>query len=259
MIELGYNGKLRKEFEGYIVNVEEKIPLIIKLEGLSFILRNTTLAATSFKHGTLKEVIEYALIGTGIVLNQKIPVVFIRNYTIAKGVNTLHVIADIIEKHLLSAYFKEHELYVGLTQQFKSGLVKYDLKRNVISKENLRWKENEPVQLTMKIEDGSGKRKTLRAGKENGRLVDLGKGSLLNEEFYLKLLENKAATEESIGGYEGEFETFLIPNVEPGYEAHILNDDYPEKNSAYFVSSVTTKMSTAGARRTVEINGKLIL
>jgi hypothetical protein len=258
VIELGYNGNLRKEFDGYIVEVQEGFPLKIRLEGQGYLLRQINPKPKSFKT-TMKEVLEYVLSGTGITLNQNIPTVEVRNFLIKGGHNALWVISDLIEKYPLVAYFRDNELLVGLTQQYKSGLVKYDLNKNVIEKDSLKWRDKEPMQVTMEIID-SGQSKIIHTGDPNGKSIKLKETfNMRNEDLARKYLESKLHGEINLSGYGGTFETFLLPNVEPAFEAHIINPYYPKKNGAYFVTTVTTKMSKSGARRTVEVNGRLIL
>ena len=278
-IEIGYNGKLNKEFTGFISNIEENKSLVITLEGLSYLLRTSKLDKKSFKSATLKEILDYLISKAGlettgvprpknilefvqqliIELDYKnIPEVTIKNYVIDSSLTPLGEIQKLIDQYLLVAFFRGQILHVVLMQQIKALDVKYSLTKNVISKDNLKWIEQEPINLVMHLESVAGEKATIQVGDRNGRQVKIEQtGSLLNKDFYEKLLSHNLKAVENVGGYVGNMETFLIPNVEVSSHATIFNEEYPSRNGVYFVSSVETNFGTSGGRRIVELNGRL--
>lgn len=260
-VELGYNGKLRKEFEGFIANIEENNSLILSLEGLGYLLKQKRPLKKIFKKATLKEVVTYVLDGTGIELYENIPEVQLFNFMIDGTHNCQGVIQDLLDDYLLVAYFKEKVLYVVLTMQVKDRDIKYVMNRNIISRDNLKWKEVEDIKMTMNIEDrNTGAITTIEEGSSTGRVVHLKEvGDSLNIEFCKQLIKSQLSTQANIGGYTGFFETMLIPNADTTCEAHILNPDYPFRDGAYFISSVRTTFGTGGAKREIELGGKLVL
>lgn len=57
--------------------------------------------------------------------------------------------------------------------------------------------------------------------------------------------------------YNGSFDAWLIPFVEPNYSIGIDDEDFPEKDGIYNVESVTVSYSEAGGKRTITPRFKL--
>jgi len=59
-------------------------------------------------------------------------------------------------------------------------------------------------------------------------------------------------------GFEGSFETFLEPKVEPGDAVRIIHKLYPEKDGVYLTKSVRTKFGASfGGKQTIDLERKI--
>jgi len=73
----------------------------------------------------------------------------------------------------------------------------------------------------------------------------------------MKKIADNEVLKQSAAGYEGSFDTWLIPFCKPTFSARIKDEDYPEKTAYYYVKSVTTTLSEAGGVRTITPGIKL--
>src|SRR5690606_14420834 len=72
----------------------------------------------------------------------------------------------------------------------------------------------------------------------------------------VKIIADTEYKNKKTDGYEGSFDAWLIPYVEPGYTVGVYDSDYPEKGGRHFVDTVTTKFSRDGGVRTVQLGIK---
>lgn len=61
----------------------------------------------------------------------------------------------------------------------------------------------------------------------------------------------------SYDGYEGSFDTWLVPMASAGDSAIMHDSDYPEKDGKYYINAVTTEFGSNGGVRKVELGIKL--
>ena len=139
----------------------------------------------------------------------------------------------------------------------KGETVKYVLRENVISDNELKYQLAEDVKLKVKAvcyyKDGT---------KIEGELGEDG-GETRTFYYYdvkdaaeLKTLAQEELKRYSFDGYRGKITTFLLPYALPGMVASIEDKVYNERSGDYFIESVETSFGTGGGRRTVEIGIK---
>ncbi|MRI64704.1 hypothetical protein EDM00_12010, partial [Ornithobacterium rhinotracheale] len=58
-IELGYNGELHKEFEGYITNIGAEIPTVLECEDEMYKLKRTQKFNHTFANASLKDILQF--------------------------------------------------------------------------------------------------------------------------------------------------------------------------------------------------------
>lgn len=248
------------EFEGYVKKVKPNIPLIIECEDPTWLLRQTSINHSWKGQIKLHEVVSYIIdevnkqgLGKSVTLAAAIDDIILTDYPIS-GVSAAEAINNLRKTYGLAAYFRGHELYVGLAYGRLLGDVAYDVSRNVI-KNNLTFRNAEDVKVRVKATSiqKNNEFRTIEIGDTTGDQRSL---------FFYNIeegphLENRAKTElEKLkyDGYEGYITTFLIPYAAPGMTGVITDPDHPKlKNGSYVIDSVTTTFGTKGARRKIEL------
>ncbi len=261
VVKLGYDGRLRTEFVGFVKSIKPGTPVEIVCEDAVYLLRRKNLKK-AFKKVTLKTLLDYIVEGTGIKISEKIPnvtfdVFYFRDTSAAYALQKLKE-----EFGLLIYFISPKVLHAALAYHNDQKEVKYVIgkKGNVIG-DSLEWQEEDDVKVRIKavhIRKDNTKITRFYPEKENheGELKTIFVYNLSN----IKDLEQRAKQESlkyRYTGYKGSLDSFLIPVVERGNVANIINEDFPEKSGKYIVDKVTITYGTSGARRKVEIGLKV--
>jgi len=259
-IELGYNGRYRTEFVGFVSRVNLKTPTEIEVEGYSWILRKKKTIVKSWKTTTLLEVLQEIVKGTDIKLHAKIPNIPLKNLVVNKatGAQLIEYLKELL-KGTLTACFWGDTLYCGLTYaDVTEKTVKYLVGHNMVSADDLKYREakNEEVNIEFQIREPDGKLKTISTGK-TGTVTKTEKLSAVTDSKHMEEIAEAKLLQVSYDGYEGSLTAFLEPFVEHGYRAEFRDNRYKEREGNYFVKAVQIDFGQSGARRKVEIGIKL--
>lgn len=256
-ISLGYDGKLENEFRGFIFRVNFTTPLEIECEGYEFMLRRPA-EVKVFKSTSLKDLLSWAIAGTGISLSKNIPDLTLTNYTIGAGKRMLDVVQEVKDKYLLEAYFIDDMLYVGLSYVPDYGQVKYSLGVNTIKDNELKYRNADDVKFKIKAVWVKKDNTKIEAhvGDSDGQVRTIFLSQINSKEELEKLAEQEIK-KYKYSGYEGKITTFLQPFSKPGMRAVITDPMYSEKDGTYYVTSVKVTFSRQGARRINEIGIKI--
>jgi hypothetical protein len=260
-IDLGYDGNNKNEFTGYIKRINLKQPLELELEDEMYLLRSCYYKK-NFKKNSVREVLNYILKGlaeqSGLVLQlyDKMPELTVTNFMM-DGANGIAALQDLNDKYGLTSYLTTIDgkkvLYCGLLYGLKKNSVKYQLQRNTISIDDLKYQVNAAISYQIKIvnhqPDGIVKNYTIGNKKGEERTMHFY-GT--HTEAELKQMAAAEMVNFSSNGYKGSFETFLLPAVQPGDIAEITEKQF-SRQGRYYVGSVTTTFA-AGARRKPEID-----
>ncbi len=250
-IEAGYNGKLNREFTGFISEVLDDLPVVFKCEDNMYQLKRTPVNK-SYKSVTLKQLlldivpakykIDAADVQLGALLYQK--------QTVA------HVLTELKDKYGLYSYFVGDTLVSGkiYTDNPNKQVVKYTFFKNILPGNTLRYRRKTDIRLkvTMTSHLKSGKKKKVTVGDDDGEEQKLICSNVENE-AELRKLAQKELDRLKIDGWKGYFIGFGIPFVQHGYTATIKNLENPDKEGNYYVDAVTTTLDDQGAiRRTIK-------
>lgn len=259
-VELGYNGKLRREFVGFVSRLNLTTPVEIECEGYSYLLRKKKNIKKSWANTTLLEVLKEVVKDTEVKLHPKIPNIPLKNLVInnASGTQVLDYLIELL-KGTITACFLDDVLFVGLTYtDLAETTVKYQLGFNTISDDCLKYHQaddvNVKVEFRYKGADGTEKKTNQGVG---GGIVRREDVSAVSEQAWLDQMAKAKVLQETFDGYEGEIETFLIPYCRMGYRGEVNGGRYPERGGNYFVSGVEITYGQGGARRTPELDLKL--
>ena len=252
-IKLGYDNRLQTEFIGYVKRLNYKLPLEIECEDEYYKLRFVN-CVFSKKETTLKACLNEVLSG---VQTGQIADLTLKNFVVNNKPGSW-LLGYLKKEYGLLAYFDINgKLYVGKANSVKGETVKYVLRENVISDDELKYQLAQDIKLKVKAicyyKDGS---------KIEGELGE-GGGEQKTLYYYdvknageLKALANEELRRYSFDGYRGKIKTFLQPYALPGMVADITDNTYPDRSGSYFIEAVTTTFGTGGGRRTVEIGIK---
>lgn len=260
LIRLGYNGKLKDEFKGFVKQINPSTPCEIECEGYSWILRNKKNIRASWKSTTLKEVLQEVVKDTDVKLHPDIPAIPLKNIAIndASGTQVIEHLKGLL-KGILTAYFIDDTLYMGLSyMDLANKTVKYRLRWNTIDGDSLKFKRAEDVQVQVELQykKPDGTQVVTKTGTPGG-VVRKDTISAVSDEKALKEIAEAKLMQESFDGYEGSLETLLIPYVQHGWRAELEDRQYPERSGNYFIESVTTTFGQNGGKRDVELGIRL--
>lgn len=134
--------------------------------------------------------------------------------------------------------------------------VYYDFTKN-IQKCNLKYckAEDRKVKVVVKAMLPDGKIKEIETGATGGTKVEVKCAT--NDNKSMKARGEAEVKRRSFDGYEGSITTWLFPFIVPADSAVLRDPDYDYKDGKYFVKSVTTAFSSAGATRKVELGFRL--
>lgn len=273
-IDIGYNDNNRTEFEGYIKRINTVQPLEIELEDELYLLRKINIK-TSFKKADVKDILTLLLnelfksSGLKLEVYKEMPSLTVTNFVIDNA-NGIAVLQDLQDKYGLASYLTTIDgvktLYCGLVYGLKKakqkengkerGKIKYELQRNTINVSDLKYQVagDKTYQIKVTNHDPSGAVREITLGDKSGEQRQLHfYGKHTDDE--LKQLAASEMEKFASTGYKGGFETFLLPNVEPGDVAEITEKQYG-RNGNYYVGTVTTNFGS-GARRKPEIDIQL--
>lgn len=256
VIELGYNGQLREEFRGYVRRIHPTIPVKVECEDAIYTLRRKTLKA-SFQNISLKELLEYILGGSGISIDGEVPEVNFTAYYL-KNVSAARALQKLKETYGLVIYFPTlTTLFVGLAEENDGTVVKYSFGENVIDN-NLEWTDEEDVLLKIKAIHVKPDNTTVEKefGDEDGELRTVYYYDIENE-AQLRQRAEEELKRMKYSGYRGSLTTFLLPNVQVGNVARLVDNQFAEREGDYLVKKVETTVDGGGARRKVEVGIKV--
>ncbi|SEW01881.1 hypothetical protein SAMN05428988_1308 [Chitinophaga sp. YR573] len=284
-IELGYNGTLKPEFEGFINRINFTDPLEIEAEGYSYQLRNKTYQRT-FVRTELIDVLRYLVQGTDIVLDEEHIPSFILDKLVLQqhsGTEVLELIKK-ISHNTIQAYFRGNILFAGLvltdviTRKNTTPDVKYRLGWNVVKDDNMKLRQAKNQNVTVRFLGlektggtqmaeaesefftvGKAKNKTVKIVGEAGSdgETKVIKTHVVTDKETLGKMAKEMLSTLSYSGYEGKITAFLQPYCLPGYRAAIEDLKYQERSGTYLIVSIEVTYGVRGARRIVQIGIKL--
>jgi hypothetical protein len=264
-VQLGYDGNNKVEFQGYIAQIKPRMPLQLLCEDEVYQLKRSKEISKSYKKTKLSTLLNDLLPGVKL---QEIPNVDIENFVIERA-TAAKVLQELKEKYLLSAYYKNKQLYVGPAFLKSSDqAAKFHFQKNIVT-EDLTYKTEEDVKLKIKarIFTSNNKKVDFEAGDAEGEVRTwhhLHKGLYKDTEAERKALisqykplAEKQLQQYKFAGYRGEFTGFGLPYVEHSQVIDIQDDRYTERRGRYLVDEVRVSWGVSGFRRHIKPGIKL--
>lgn len=249
-IALGYNGKLRTEFVGFVKLKNLKTPLEIECEDAFYRTRSVSVAHTG------KTTLAELLAKCGVSVAYAAPLTLADFPVDNKPASW--VLGKLKTDYGLSIWFDmQGRLYASEPYKVQGSGVKYSLRRNTINEDDLKFHRADDVKVRIKaicyMRDGRKVEATIGSGGGEKTLYFYD----VESEAELAALAAAELSRYSYDGYSGGIEAFLEPYAEPGMIATVVDKDYAERGGNYYIESTTVDYGTGGGRRKVELGLKI--
>ena len=257
-IELGYNDDLKTEFKGYLKSIKtDGGSLTLELEDDIYLFRKSV-KDEEMKDASVKKILENICSQVG-GFSVSCDYDFTYDKFVINNATGYDVLKKIQDEASPNIYLKDKVLHVHPQYAEIFGEARYDFGKNI---------EREGTDLKYKSEDERKFLIVVEGTDETGATVSVEKGTTGGDKMTLKLpgvsskssLEQKAQSvldQKVYTGYEGSFQSWLIPYVDAGYKVAITDPDYEVKNGTYYVISVETTFSKDGGVRKVTLGKRL--
>ncbi|PQJ09493.1 hypothetical protein CJD36_019835 [Flavipsychrobacter stenotrophus] len=266
-VELGYNGQLKTEFEGFVKGLMPGDQLTIECEGYNRLLRLNKNLKGFYASTSVKELLDKAVKGTEIELYVQDDIA-LKNITLdnAGGTDIISEIRKICQNVITIFFITPKKLWCGLTytayhegvDPFAIGGVKYRIGYNCMRDNRLKIKTpSEPVQVLFGGTLATGR----RIATESEKKVLGNKVKAINNNIpdvaNMKRIANEMQYQKNYTGFEGRISGYLQPYCQPGYKMYIQDSRYPESAGFYMAESTEVTFGTSGAWRNVEVGPKM--
>ena len=241
-IEMGYNGKLYKEFKGYITKLGADMPLKIECEDEMAQLKKSNFTK-AFASVSLKTLLNF------IAPNYKYNIiddVELGKFSIDNA-SAFQVLESLRKNYGLHAYFIDNVLRVGFPISLKPTTThKYIINKNVRAKaNNLTFVKKDDIKLLLKAIsiNRNGQRLHSEYGEKGGTQRTLHfRGKTKTE---LEKLAEKNYKSLNFDGYQGTLPCWGIPRTITGDAVDITDPKYSERNGKYLIEGVTLKFNNS--------------
>lgn len=258
LIQLGYDGDLVTEFEGFIQDITTNdSTLKIVCEDALFLFR-IGVPDVELKPSSMKKIAQYLI--DKIDPSFKVSCDYDIGYEkfVIHQATGFDVLKKLQEETKANIYFDTTNKVLHIHPPYieKAGIVRYSMQQN-IEKSSLEYKKalDKKVEITIESTDSKGKVKSITTGTTGGDKITLKVGPMSGSD--MKKVADAALKKNSFDGYSGSFDGWLIPFVKPTYSAIIEDKDYPYKDGTYYVVGVKTNFSENGGVRTITPGIKL--
>ena len=257
-IELGYNDDLKPEFKGYLKAIKtDGGSLTLELEDDIYLFRKSV-KDEEMKNASVKSILENICSQVG-GFSVSCDYDFSYDKFVINNATGYDVLKKIQDEASPNIYLKDKVLHVHPQYAEIFGEARYDFSRNI---------ERDGTDLKYKSEDERKLLVVVEGTDETGATVSVEKGTTGGDKMTLKLpgvsskssLEQKAQSvldQKVYTGYEGSFQSWLIPYVDAGYKVSITDPDYEIKDGTYYVISVETTFSQNGGVRKITLGKKI--
>ena len=257
-IELGYNDDLKPEFKGCLKAIKtDGGSLTLELEDDIYLFRKSV-KDEEMKDASVKSILENICSQVG-GFSVSCDYDFTYDKFVINNATGYDVLKKIQDEASPNIYLKDNTLHVHPMYSEIFGEARFDFSKNI---------ERDGTDLKYKSEDERKLLVVVEGTDETGATVSVEKGTTGGDKMTLKLpgvssrssLEQKAQSvleQKVYTGYEGSFQTWLVPYVDAGYKVRITDPDYEVKDGTYYVISVETTFSKDGGVRKITLGKRL--
>lgn len=257
-IELGYNGRLKTEFEGYVQRIgTDGGSLKLECEDGIWLFR-AAVADKVYKNTDVKALLEDMCKQCGGLALECDYGFEYEKFTVrcATGYDVLKKIQEEVRPNI---YLKGRTLHVHPKYAEVFGEAKYDFGRNIErggTGLEYRRKDDRRVLVVVEGEKRDGTKVQVEVGSTGGDRVTMRVPGATDEASLRKVAE-QVLEEKSYTGYSGSFSGWLLPYCDAGYKVALHDPDYEYKDGTYYVTAVEVNYSQNGGRRTITLGKRL--
>ncbi len=274
-IHLGYNGKLKTEFNGYIAHIGDTTPLVLECDDAWYKFKHADHITKSFKLVSLKELLQFIFPGYdvqcmdftfsgGYIIRDVTP------YTVVKKIkDEVGSCAKLDEDaKTISCFwpydfqgFKKHTYVFGTRDGTHLNALRDRRLAPNIAANGLKFvkKDDRKLQITGKARQKNGTVITATVGSkdDDAEKRTMNFGSDVKTESELKSRIETELKNKSFDGYEGTITGFGTPQTMPGDVLELIDPERPARNGAYLIKRVKVTFSQSGFRRENELSYKI--
>lgn len=262
-IWLGYDGKLNKEFSGYIRSVERDFSgLVINAENELYLFSLAPMENKVYEKPSVKTLLEAVLkaVKTPLKLDCQFDFSFDK-FTVSNA-TALDVLKAIQSECKCSMYVKDGVFYVvsPFLVVDSAKVVKYDTSKNIMADGySLKYKDeaDRKCKVIAKGKDKKGEEiQSDTFGEKGGDTITFDYKGITTKEMLNTIAQNMY-TAKCYSGYDGSFQAWFLPIISKGDSAEIYDQDDPERNGRYFVKAVETSCNNGGITRKITVGKRL--
>lgn len=256
-IEIGYNGELVKEFEGYVSRVSTQGALEIDCEDGMFAFRKDV-PNKAFEKPSTTDILNHitsSIGGVKLDASKELQGITFETFLIEYS-DGFSVLKKLKEEARIDIYMRGETLCARLPFSEKKGDATYSFQKN-IETATVKYLAAQDRKMLVSVtgSDAQGKKVVGVFGEKGGDIINIARPSVSDNNSLQKIAQN--IWEKSlVAGYEGEIQTWLIPYATYGTIAKIVDKDYPSRRGSYFVKEVVTTFTNEGGRRTLTLGKK---
>lgn len=251
-VDLGYNNKNEKRFEGFIRRVKMGIPVELECEGYASQLYDVIFNKT-YANVNVKQLLKDLTVGTDIKLSDEIPEIPLKNVRF-KNATGIQVLEYLKKEISLAVYFSFDELFVGTMFGKVQKRIKVKIGWNTVKDDDFqKRKVDKNIKIVVREKNAKGE---VKRTKSDLQKYDNEKDLKIKADIpanFLKEIVNRLQTQEDYKGYEGNLQLFLVPYANKGMVVELDGGMYPEKTGDYFIQSVNGEFGMSGGRQTVQL------
>lgn len=257
-IELGYNGKLKTEFEGYVQRIgTDGGSVKLECEDGLWLFRKGV-ADKVYKNADVKTILNNIAGQCGAFTLECDYAFTYEKFTVhnATGFDVLKKIQEEVKPNI---YLKGQMLHVHPQYAEVFGEAKYDFCRNIErggTSLEYRNREDRRVLVVVEGEKKDGTKVKVEAGTTGGDRITM-KVPGATDEASLKKVAEQVLEERCYTGYSGSFGGWLWPYCDAGYKVTLTDPDYEYKEGTYYVTAVEVNYSRSGGKRTITLGKRL--
>lgn len=253
IIELGYDGILTREFEGYITQVSADIPIRIKCEDEMWKLKQMPVNYSSASV-TLQKLLADICPGYSIDALEGVQLGAVRL--------TQTTVAAVLEKiqseYGLYSYMKGLQLVCGKYYADDSDVKPVDINLERIPSNDLNYRDPGYAHLKIRGKGASikGTKLEYEFGEGGGDVMVMEyKTAQVMAELMRRVKEDYDKARR--GGFDGTITAFGWPRVQHGWKADLTSVIYPDRNGTYYIDAVTKTFGPDGYRQEISLGGKV--
>ena len=250
LVQLGYDGVLNTEFEGFVTRISPDVPLTVycedNMKGLKennvvFSAANVTLAG--LMGATLPLDVEFEADSI------KLGAFRVDNESSAK------ILKRLKNDYGVYSFFRDGVLQVGLPPIVQD-IARFSFQKNII-RHTLKYREEDARRFRVKcismLPDGT--KIEVEKGDDSGELRTFHYYDM--EESALVEICNSRLETLKYEGYEGGFTTFGVPFVRHAGIADISDNNFTERAGRYRIDGIKVDFGVNGFKRTIDLGVKV--